>query len=112
GSRVWSCVGGLGGSLVDVQDPDTASFLVPADAVATIQSIPNLQSVAEPPTSNSGPGSAKPINKEGGWLYNVAHTIGADAYWNLGCTGTGVDVAVIDSGVAPLTNYFGSRLTH
>ncbi|MEA2621403.1 MAG: serine protease AprX [Chloroflexota bacterium] len=37
-----------------------------------------------------------------GTLDNVRHAIGADAYWAAGYTGEGVDVAVIDSGVAPV----------
>jgi len=35
-------------------------------------------------------------------LYNTAKEIGAFAYWNAGYTGAGVDVAVIDTGVAPV----------
>ena len=35
-------------------------------------------------------------------LYNVATMDGAHSYWNAGYTGQGVDVALIDSGVAPV----------
>src|SRR5260221_8406900 len=35
-------------------------------------------------------------------LMNTAETVGARAYWNHGFTGAGVDVAVIDSGIAPV----------
>jgi serine protease AprX len=41
--------------------------------------------------------SADPYSME-----SVAATIGADAWWDAGFTGAGVDVAVIDSGVAPV----------
>src|SRR5438477_80267 len=34
--------------------------------------------------------------------YNTAQITGAKAYWQAGYTGQGVDVAVIDSGVAPV----------
>ena len=37
-----------------------------------------------------------------GDLRNVAKIIGADQLWNQGITGKGVDVAVIDTGVAPV----------
>jgi serine protease AprX len=37
-----------------------------------------------------------------GALTSVARTIGADRYWRAGYTGTGVDVALIDSGVLPV----------
>src|SRR5581483_10085441 len=35
-------------------------------------------------------------------LYNTARTVGAVSYWRNGFTGKGVDVALIDSGVAPV----------
>jgi subtilisin family serine protease len=37
-----------------------------------------------------------------GSLYTVANMDGAHAYWSAGYTGSGVDVAIIDSGVAPV----------
>lgn len=38
-----------------------------------------------------------------GSLYNTAKMIGADEFWKAGFDGTGVDVALIDTGVAPVT---------
>jgi subtilisin family serine protease len=37
-----------------------------------------------------------------GSMYNVTHEVGAPTYWWSGYTGAGVDVALIDSGVAPV----------
>ena len=39
---------------------------------------------------------------EAGSLYNITLTTGAQAYWQAGFTGSGVGVAVIDTGVAPV----------
>ena len=38
----------------------------------------------------------------------TTQTLGADAFWNAGYTGAGVDVAVIDSGVAPVAGLNGA----
>ncbi len=57
------------------------------------------------------PGPAYNPSADTGSLYNVATQIGATSYWNAGYTGQGVDVAVIDSGVAP-SKYFGKRLVN
>ena len=48
-------------------------------------------------TFESGPPS------DGGSLYRIANqVVGASAFWNAGYTGLGVDVAIIDSGIAPV----------
>ena len=39
---------------------------------------------------------------DAGSMYNITQTIGAQAYWQRGLTGKGVDVAVIDSGASPV----------
>jgi subtilisin family serine protease len=40
---------------------------------------------------------------DGGSLYRIAdQVVGASAFWNAGYTGMGVDVAIIDSGIAPV----------
>jgi serine protease AprX len=43
-----------------------------------------------------------------GSLYNVNQQVNADAYWSNGYTGAGVDVALIDSGTAPVNALGGS----
>ncbi len=40
-------------------------------------------------------------------MYQVARNIGADKLWKDGYTGAGIDVAVIDTGVAPLPEFRG-----
>jgi serine protease AprX len=48
-----------------------------------------------------------------GSLYNTTLMTGAQAYWKAGFTGKGVDVAVIDSGVAPVPGLDGTdKLVH
>ena len=43
-----------------------------------------------------------------GQMNEVADIVGADALWNAGFTGEGVDVALIDSGVAPVEGLLGA----
>ena len=50
--------------------------------------------------SSTGPDGTDPADL--GSLRSVVQMIGADRYWHAGYTGAGVDVAVIDSGVAPV----------
>jgi serine protease AprX len=46
-------------------------------------------------------------------LFNVTRTTGAQAWWRAGYTGAGVDIAVIDSGVAPVDALTGAgKLVH
>jgi serine protease AprX len=48
-----------------------------------------------------------------GSLYNTTLLTGAQAYWKAGFTGKGVDVAVIDSGIAPVPGLDGTdKLFH
>jgi serine protease AprX len=48
-----------------------------------------------------------------GSLYNTTLMTGAQAYWEAGFTGKGVDVALIDSGVAPVPGLDGTdKLVH
>ena len=45
---------------------------------------------------------------DGGSMYNVTLSSGAQEFWQAGYTGQGVDVAVIDSGVAPVDGLNGA----
>ena len=51
---------------------------------------------------------ADPYDGLSGSLYNVNQQINADSYWSNGYTGAGVDVALIDSGTAPVAALAGS----
>jgi subtilisin family serine protease len=42
-----------------------------------------------------------------GSLYNVAHMVSADDLWEQGISGAGIDVAVLDTGVAPVPGLVG-----
>ena len=44
-----------------------------------------------------------------GSMYNTARLVGADKLWAQSVTGSGVGVAIVDSGVQP-SNFFGARL--
>ncbi|MEX0757854.1 MAG: S8 family serine peptidase, partial [Acidimicrobiia bacterium] len=47
---------------------------------------------------------------DGGSLARIVdHVIGADAYWEAGFTGAGVDVAIIDSGISPVPGLTGEN---
>jgi len=48
-------------------------------------------------------------NSGGNELSDVARAIGADDYWSSGYDGSGVDVAIIDSGVLPVEGLDGSN---
>jgi serine protease AprX len=54
----------------------------------------------------SGYGTLDPT-KQAGSLYNVVRAINADDQWNAGYDGSGVDVAVLDTGLAPVTGLTG-----
>jgi len=49
-----------------------------------------------------GGGTTYDPSADGYSMYNLTAQIGATAWWNAGYTGQGVDVAVIDTGVAPV----------
>ena len=50
-----------------------------------------------------------PVDDLSGSLYNVNQQVNATAYWSNGYTGSGVDVALIDSGTAPVGALGGSN---
>jgi hypothetical protein len=75
GPRLWPCLEGMGGSLVDVYGPDDAMYFVPANAVATLRAATGLvKSVEVAPT---GPATTQTPAQDAGSLYNVARAIGA-----------------------------------
>ena len=63
------------------------------------------RSVSRSPPSRSPPrrrrGGLRP-RRLAGSLYRLTRTVGAQEYWAAGYTGRGVDVAVIDTGTAPV----------
>jgi serine protease AprX len=86
---------------------------VPESGVATLQASPLVGSVTRDAqvhmndyTGTYGDNGVDP-KAELGSLYNVAHMISADDLWNDGYTGAGIDVAVLDTGVAPVPGLTG-----
>ena len=79
---------------------------LPGDQLAAVQAIPGVISVATGVDIGFDPAMYDP-EKVSSSMYQVAKNIGADRMWKDGYTGAGVDVAVIDSGVAPLPQFDG-----
>src|SRR5438477_6852683 len=67
---------------------------------------------------DSGPPS--PVEAKGHWRFDatattvtdVARVIGADRLWNAGLTGTGVGVALVDTGVVPVAGLPAGRVVN
>jgi serine protease AprX len=79
-----------------------AAVLVTLAAVAVVAMAPAARAsgIYEPAT-DVGP------------LYSTTLMTGAQAYWKAGFTGKGIDVAVVDSGVAPVPGLDGAdKLVH
>ncbi|MDQ1521553.1 MAG: serine protease AprX, partial [Actinomycetota bacterium] len=84
---------------------------VPSDAVAVLDATPGVDSVTPDATVHmnddvGGYGGIDPRPRLGS-LYNVAHMVSADDMWEAGISGAGVDVAVLDTGIAPVTGLAG-----
>jgi serine protease AprX len=104
--------GGLGTAARQVQDLggrvgrqlqviDGFSALVPPGAVGRLAGSPAVGSVTEN-TSVQMQAAAYTPTTDAGSLYTTTLQTGAQAYWKAGYTGKGVDVAVIDTGTAPV----------
>ena len=83
----------------DHDDDVVESIDVVASETLTIDSVTTDGSTTESLTSES---SHKKSSNAGNSLATVVAQIGADDMWAAGYTGEGVDVAVIDTGVAPV----------
>jgi serine protease AprX len=80
---------------------------VPADRVGAVNAIPSVVSVVQGIDVGFDPALYDP-EKISSSLYSVARAIGADDEWKDGFTGDGVDIAVIDSGLANLPEFAGN----
>ena len=77
------------------------SASLPASAVATMRALPEVTAVTEDAVVRlSGYDGFEPKSDFGSMYYVAQEVSGAGEYWNSGFRGQGVDVAVIDSGVA------------
>jgi len=85
---------------------------VRADDVAQLRRQPGVLGVS---TDSRGelesvlPGTTYDTETESGSMWATAQNTGITTFWNQGFTGSGVGVAVIDSGVQP-SAFFGTRL--
>ena len=80
---------------------------VPASAVARLASNPAIASVT-PDAALQLQGTYAPA-ADSSSMPSVGRLIGANAYWSAGFTGSGVDVAIIDSGVSPVLGLNGDN---
>ena len=77
------------------------SASVPASAVGRLSTAPAVRSVTENEPVAMQAAAYAPTT-DAGSLYNTTLATGAQAYWKAGYTGKGIDVAVIDTGTAPV----------
>jgi serine protease AprX len=106
GPAVASAVTAVGGHVHAVLGVvDGVSADVPAGAVETLRSAPGVRSVsadARGRLQGVDPALGYDVGADQGSLYDVAQITHAKDAWTKGWTGKGVDVALIDSGVAPV----------
>jgi serine protease AprX len=98
-ARLVTQVGGQVGRRLGVINGFTA--LVPAGQVERLERSPAVSSVTvnEPVQMQA---AAYAPTTDAGSLYSTTLQTGAQAYWKAGFTGKGVDVAVVDTGTAPV----------
>jgi serine protease AprX len=112
GDSLWARIPTVVGGTVSDMHGDTALVTVAYGQLGKLRAINGVSKVTllsdlvkDPLRKNGDPNQPT----DPGSLWNVAHNIGADAFWNEGYIGQGVDVAMIDTGVQP-SSAFGDRL--
>jgi serine protease AprX len=106
GGAVADAVTAVGGRVEAVlRVVDGVAADVPAAAVDTLRNAPGVRSVS--PDTNGrlqgiDPALGYDVGADVGSLYDIAQITHAKDAWTKGWTGRGVDVALIDSGVAPV----------
>jgi serine protease AprX len=98
-ARLVEQVGGQVGRHLEVIDGFTA--LVPAGQVERLSAGSSVASVTRNEPVQMQAAAYTPTT-DAGSLYNTTLATGAQAYWKAGYTGKGIDVAVIDTGTAPV----------
>ncbi|HST84833.1 MAG TPA: S8 family serine peptidase [Kineosporiaceae bacterium] len=96
-------VGALGGSIIRFQESlHTVVLTVPASKLARLTAVPGVTDVvADSEVAAQSLGFAPESNP--GAMTNVTRITGATEMWKKGYTGKGIDVAVIDTGIAPVS---------
>jgi serine protease AprX len=105
-------VASFGGTItLDLGIIDGFAADVPASAIDMISASPFVESVTRDARvhMNDDPGGYGTVDPKPalGSLFNVAHMMSADDMWESGISGAGIDVAVLDTGVAPVTGLAG-----
>src|SRR4051812_25104270 len=113
--RVASTVRALGGTVMHrMSSIDSLVVHVPASALARLSGAAGVKTITgdrHVTLASAGPDGTD-ANAPGS-LSSVGSAIGVDDYWRAGFLGKGVDVAVIDSGVAPVKGLDGpGKLVH
>jgi serine protease AprX len=104
----------LGGSVgVHIPLIDGFAATVPADAIDVLRHGTGVHSITtNSPVKLLSSTGFDPVTDPGSTLV-VADTVGADDFWKHGIFGSGVDVAVIDSGVAPVNGLtYAGKVLH
>ena len=104
GNGPESAVARLGGSVTrEIPLIHGFSATIPGTAMAALQGTRGVRAVTvDSRVSLSTPIDGWDPSTDAGSLQTTAEVIGATRFWSRGETGQGVDVAVIDSGVAPV----------
>jgi serine protease AprX len=101
-ATVGSRVTALGGTVEkELRGLGAAIVTMPSDAADRLRQSAGVLGVT-PDSSLELQGARYDANTDAGSMYNVAQVTGAKRVWGAGVTGKGVDVALIDSGVAPV----------
>jgi serine protease AprX len=110
GDRPEKAVVALGGTVTrqfDVIDGFVAD--VPFDRIDALRATPGVREVTEDATVTLSSTEVDDQAGLNGSLQRVTHEMtGASSMWDAGYTGSGVDVALIDSGVVPVQGLSGS----
>ncbi|MFO1539630.1 MAG: S8 family serine peptidase, partial [Chloroflexota bacterium] len=92
----------LGGSVQRLGIPGVFAAELTAADVAALDALPSIAAITPDAGVELASVDGAPAERDLGQLVSIAKLIGADRYWNAGYTGQGIDVALIDSGVAPV----------
>ncbi len=99
---VEEAVNSSGGRVVAVQRSlSTVVVEVPAAGVRGLARVPGVRHVSPDRSVRATALGFSPSSQPGS-MTNVTRLTGANTLWKLGYTGAGVDIALIDSGVAPV----------
>ena len=102
GGSVTNELAVIGGVVAEVDPARLAELSAdPAVSRVDLDAAGELQSVIA--------GTTYDTETQVGSMYNTARLVGADKLWAQSVTGSGVGIAVVDSGVQP-SNFFGARL--